>query len=114
MANINVIRGYDTVKAWVYFNTIDNPPNPNGSFAVSSLTDNSDEVEVNLSIVMTNLYYCPVAGGGGASNGINTNPSNRSLAVIVMTTAKVDTEVFTADNAHSVCQNHVAVIGDLA
>ena len=102
------------VKAWVYFNTQDNPPNPDDSFGVSSLTDNNTEVEVNLTSTMANVYYCPVAGGGGSTNDPTTNPSNRSMAVIVMSTSKVDTEIFTADNVQTTCQNHVAVIGDLA
>ena len=102
------------VRAWVYFNTQDNPPNPDDSFGVSSLTDNNTEVEVNLTSTMANVYYCPVAGGGGSTNDPTTNPSNRSMAVIVMSTSKVDTEIFTADNVQTTCQNHVAVIGDLA
>ena len=114
MANINVIRGYDVVKAWVYFFTQDNPPNPDGSFGVSSLTDNTSEVEVNLTSTMSNLYYCPVAGGGGSASAPSTNPSNRNLAVVVMSTTKVDSEVYATDNSVRECQCHVAVIGDLA
>lgn len=98
-------------KAWVYFSTADNPPNPDGSFGVSSLTDNSAEVEVNLTSAMSDLFYCPVAGGGHTGS---TNPSNRSLAVIVMSTTKVDSEIYTTNNAQSTGQNHIAVLGDLA
>ena len=102
------------VRAWVYFNTQDNPPNPDDSFGVSSLTDNNAEIEVNLTSTMANVYYCPVAGGGGSTNDPTTNPSNRSMAVIVMSTSKVDTEIYTTANNPDACQNHVAVIGDLA
>lgn len=107
-----VVNG--VVRAWVYFNTQDNPPNPDDSFGVSSLTDNNTEVEVNLTSTMANVYYCPVAGGGGSTNDPTTNPSNRSMAVIVMSTSKVDTEIYTTANQPDACQNHVAVIGDLA
>ena len=102
------------VKAWVYFNTQDNPPNPDGSFGVSSLTDNGQEVEVDLTSTMSNVYYCPIAGGGGSTADPTTNPSNRSLSVIVMSTTKVDSEVYTTNNAASECQCHIAVLGDLA
>lgn len=98
-------------KAWVYFNTADNPPNADGSFGVSSLTDNSAEVEVNLTSAMSDLFYCPVAGGGHTSS---TNPANRSLAVTVMSTTKVDSEIYTTANSQATGQNHIAVLGDLA
>lgn len=98
-------------KAWVYFDTGDNPPNPDGSFGVSSLTDNSAEVEVNLTSAMSDLFYCPVAGGGHSSS---TNPANRSLQVIVMSTTKVDSEIYTTANNQATGQNHIAVLGDLA
>ena len=98
-------------KAWVYFDTGDNPPNPDGSFGVSSLTDNSAEVEVNLTSAMSDLFYCPVAGGGHSSS---TNPANRSLQVIVMSTTKVDSEIYTTANNQAAGQNHIAVLGDLA
>ena len=98
-------------KAWVYFDTDDNPPNLDGSFGVSSLTDNSAEVEVNLTSAMSDLFYCPVAGGGHNSS---TNPSNRSLQVIVMSTIKVDSEIYTTANNQATGQNHIAVLGDLA
>lgn len=101
-------------KAWVYFATWDNPPNIDGSFAISSLTDNGGEIEVNLTNVMSDMYYCPLAGGGGASSNKTTNPSNRSLAVIVQTTSKVDSEIYTTANAQEVAQCHIAVLGDLA
>ena len=98
-------------KAWVYFDTNDNPPNPDGSFGVSSLTDNSAEVEVNLTSAMSDLFYCPVAGGGHSSS---TNPANRSLQVIVMSTTKVDSENYTTANNQAVGQNHISLLGDLA
>ena len=103
-----------SAKAWVYFFTVDNPPNPDGSFGVSSLTDNGQEVEVNLTSAMSNVYYCPVAGGGGSTADPTTNPSNRSLAVIVMSTTKVDSEVYKTDNTPTESQCHIAVLGDLA
>lgn len=103
-----------SAKAWVYFNTQDNPPNPDDSFGASSLTDNGQEVEVNLTSAMSNVYYCPVAGGGGSTADPTTNPSNRSLAVIVMSTTKVDSEVYRTDNTPIECQCHIAVLGDLA
>lgn len=102
------------VRAWVYFFTQDNPPNPDGSFGVSSLTDNGAEVEVNLTSAMSNVYYCPVAGGGGSTSAPTTNPSNRTLAVVVMSTTKVDSEVFSVENQSKECQCHIAVLGDLA
>ena len=108
----SVVSG--VAKAWVYFFTVDNPPNPDGSFGVSSLTDNGQEVEVNLTSAMSNVYYCPVAGGGGSTADPTTNPSNRSLAVIVMSTTKVDSEVYRTDNTPIECQCHIAVLGDLA
>ena len=101
-------------KAWVYFATWDNPPNIDGSFAISSLTDNTSEIEVNLTNVMSDLYYCPLAGGGGASSNKNTNPSNRNMAVIVQTTSKIDSEIYTTANAHETAQCHIGVLGDLA
>tara|TARA_R100001460_G_scaffold59661_2_gene99531 strand:- start:1144 stop:1536 length:393 start_codon:yes stop_codon:yes gene_type:complete len=103
-----------SAKAWVHFRTFDNPPNPDDSFGVSGLTDNATEVEVNLTSAMSNLFFCPVAGGGGTSTNPTGNPSNRNLAVTVMTTGKVDSEVYTTDNAQSTTQCHVAVLGDLA
>jgi len=107
-----VVNG--VAKAWVYFATWDNPPNIDGSFAISSLTDNTSEIEVNLTNAMSDVYYCPLCGGGGASSNQTTNPSNRNLAVIVQTTTKVDSEVYTTANVHEVAQCHIAVLGDLA
>jgi len=107
-----VVNG--SAKAWVHFSTHDNPPNLDGSFGVSTLTDNSSEVEVNLTTAMSDLFFCPVAGGGGSANAPNSNPSNRSLAVCVESTTKVDSEVYTTANTFSTCQCHIAVLGDLA
>lgn len=106
-----VVNG--SAKAWVYFDTGDNPPNPDASFLVSSLTDDGAEVEVNLTNTMSSLYYIPVAGGG-ASTSARNNPSNRSLQVITRTTSIIDTEIYTTDNAHNTGQCHIAVFGDLA
>jgi hypothetical protein len=111
VASIYVTNG--TAKAWVYFDTGDNPPNPDASFLVSSLTDDASEIEVNLTNVMSSLYYIPVAGGG-ASTSARNNPSNRSLQVITRTTSIIDTEIYTTDNAHNTGQCHIAVFGDLA
>ena len=113
-ADISAYLTNTLVRAWVYFQTQDNPPNPDGSFGVSSLTDNGAEVEVNLASAMSNVYYCPVAGGGGAVSNPTTNPSNRNLAVLVMSTTKVDSEVFDVTNVARECQCHIAVLGDLA
>ena len=102
-------------KAWGYFATYDNPPNIDGSFAISSITDVvSGEVQVSLTNVMSDMYYCPLAGGGGTATDNTTNPSNRNLAVCVMTTTKVDSEVYNTANAQSTSQCHIAVLGDLA
>ena len=103
-----------SAKAWVHFSTHDNPPTADGSFLVSSLTDNTSEIEVNLTNAMADLVFCPVAGGGGASSNPTTNPSNRNLAVCVMTTTKVDSEVYDTSNTYNTCQCHIAVLGDLA
>jgi len=100
-------------KAWVHFSTNDNPPNADGSFGISSLTDNTTEVEVNLTNAMSDLFFCPVAGGGG-SNTPDTNPSNRNLSVCVESTTKVDSEGYTTSNNHVEIQCHIAVLGDLA
>ena len=113
-ADISATLPEGLVTAWVYFHTQDNPPNPDGSFGVTSLTDNGQEVEVNLTSAMSNVYYCPVAGGGGAVSNPTTNPSNRSLAVLVMSTTKVDSEVYDTSNTVRECQCHIAVLGDLA
>ena len=98
-------------KAWVRFHTADNPPNPDGSFGVSSLTDNTAEIEVNLTSAMSDLFFCPV---GAAAAFSNTNPANRNLAVGVMSTSTVDSEMYTTNNAQTTGQNHIAVLGDLA
>lgn len=113
-ADISATLPEGLVRAWVHFRTLDNPPNPDGSFAVSSLTDNSTEVEANLTTAMSDLFYCPVAGGGGTASNPTTNPSNRNLAVCVMTTTKVDSEVYDAANSQNTSQCHIAVLGDLA
>ncbi len=100
-------------KAWVYFSTKDNPPNADGSFGTSSLTDNTQEVEVNLTNAMSDLFFCPVAGGGGGNNP-DTNPSNRNLAVCIQSTTKVDSEGYSTANNPVELQCHIAVLGDLA
>lgn len=98
-------------KAWVYFDTlVDNPPVSRGSFGVSTLTDNNTEIDVNLSSAMSDLFFCPVAGGGKDSD----NPSNRTLANSVKSTTVVDTEMYVTSNAQSTGQCHIAVLGDLA
>ena len=101
-------------KAWVHFSTHDNPPNLDGSFGVSTLTDNSSEVEVNLTTAMSDLFFCPVAGGGGGANAPDSNPSNRNLSVCVESTTKVDSEGYTTSNNFVTLQCHIAVLGDLA
>ena len=101
-------------KAWVHFCTIDNPPVIDGSFGVSSLTDNVSEVVSNLTTAMSDLFFCPVAGGGGTGVAPNDNPSNRSLAVCVLSTTQVDSEAYNTSNTFTECQCHIAVLGDLA
>ena len=97
-------------KAWVYFDNNDNPPVLNGSFNASSLTDNVTEIEVNLTSAMSDLFYCPLTGGGNNS----TNPSARALACVVQTTSKIDTELYDTNNNTTTGQCHVAALGDLA
>ena len=98
------------VKAWVYFDTNDNPPVRDGSFNVSSLTDNATEIEVNLTPVMADLFYCPL---GTAGQEIN-NPSNRNIATGIMSTTKVDTEVYNMANNQVTAMCYVAIIGGVA
>ena len=98
-------------KAWVNFDTGDNPPVSDGSFGVSSLTDNATEIEVNLASAMSDIYYAPVSSGG---SGTVTNPSNRLVATNAQTTAKVDTEMYSAANSNETGHNHIVVHGDLA
>jgi hypothetical protein len=104
-----VVNG--SAKAWVNFDTGDNPPVLDGSFGVSSLTDNATEIEVNLTSAMSDIYYAPVSSGG---SGTVTNPSNRLVATNAQTTTKVDTEMYTAANANETGHNHIVVHGDLA
>jgi hypothetical protein len=100
-----------SAKAWVNFDTGDNPPVADGSFGVSSLTDNTTEIEVNLTSAMSEIYYAPVSSGG---SGTVTNPSNRLVATNAQTTTKVDTEMYSAANSNETGHNHIVVHGDLA
>ena len=104
-----VVNG--SAKAWANFDTGDNPPVLDGSFGVSSLTDNTTEIEVNLTSAMSDIYYAPVSSGG---SGTATNPSNRLVATNAQTTTKIDTEMYSAANSNETGHNHIVAHGDLA
>ena len=97
-------------KAWVYFDTNDSPPVRDGSFNVSSLTDNNTEIEVNLTPVMADLFYCPLGTAGQEAD----NPSNRNISTGIVSTTKVDTEVYNMQNSQVTAICYVAVLGGVA
>ena len=98
-------------KAWINFNTTPSTPAIEGSFNVSSLTDNNTEVSFNLTSAMSDAFYAPT---GSASGATVTNPSNRNLAMSCVSTTQVDTEQYTTANAQTTGYNHGSVSGDLA
>tara|TARA_Y100001938_G_scaffold138598_1_gene204350 strand:- start:1244 stop:1648 length:405 start_codon:yes stop_codon:yes gene_type:complete len=97
-------------KGWVNFDTNDNPPVANDSFNVSSLTDDDQEVEINMTNAMSNSVYSPTSSGGNSSS----NPSNRNLAVAILSSSVINCEMFTTNNAAAVGLHHVTWHGDLA
>ena len=100
------------VKAWAVWDTdADDPPVANGSFGVSSLTDQTTEVNFNLTSAMSDAYYSPVGSAGGPTL---TNPANRNLGMNVQSTTIVGTEIYTTANAQDTGHSHVGVLGDLA
>ena len=104
-----VVQG--SAKAWTNFNTTPSTPAIEGSFNVSSLTDNNTEVSFNLTSAMSDAFYAPT---GSASGATLTNPSNRNLAMSCISTTQVDTEQYTTANAQTTGYNHGSVSGDLA
>ena len=97
-------------KAWCQFSTEDNPPNLDGSFGVSSLTDSDTEVKVHLTSAMSDAFYAPV----GSAALSTTNPGNRNLSLGCQSTTEVDTEMYATSNLHNTGVCHVGVLGDLA
>ena len=97
-------------KGWVQFDTNDNPPVADGSFNVSSLTDDNTEIEVNLTNAMSNALFCPVASAANTTS----NPSNRVLSCGCVSSSVINTEQYSTANAQAVGLNHLAWFGDLA
>ena len=98
-------------KAWVNFKNSVDPPAIQGSFNVSSLTDDGAEIKFNLISAMADAFYAPVGSGGGATLG---NPANRNLAMNALSTTSVDTELYTTSNAQTTGHCHGSISGDLA
>lgn len=103
-----VVNG--SAKGWVQFDTNDNPPVADGSFNVSSLTDDGAEIAVNITNAMSNSLFSPV----GSSANTAANPSNRLLSCGCVSASIINTEQYSAANAQAVGLNHVAWFGDLA
>jgi hypothetical protein len=103
-----VVNG--SAKGWVQFDTNDNPPVADGSFNVSSLTDDGAEIEVNITNAMSNSLFSPV----GSSANTAANPSNRLLSCGCVSASIINTEQYSAANAAAIGLNHVAWFGDLA
>lgn len=103
-----VVNG--SAKGWVQFDTNDNPPVADGSFNVSSLTDDGAEVEVNITNAMSNSLFSPV----GSSANTAANPSNRLLSCGCVSASIINTEQYSAANVQAIGLNHVAWFGDLA
>ena len=99
-----------SAKGWVQFDTNDNPPVADGSFNVSSLTDDGAEVEVNITNAMSNSLFSPV----GSSANTAANPSNRLLSCGCVSASIINTEQYSAANVQAIGLNHVAWFGDLA
>ena len=97
-------------KGWVNFDTNDNPPVVKDSLNVSSLTDDGQEVETNMTNAMSNSLYSPTSSGGTSAS----NPSNRNLAVAILSSSVINCEMFTVNNAAAVGLHHITWHGDLA
>ena len=104
------LTGQSAAKGWVQFDTNDNPPVADGSFNVSSLTDDGAEIAVNITNAMSNSLFSPV----GSSANTAANPSNRLLSCGCVSASIINTEQYSAANAQAVGLNHVAWFGDLA
>ena len=104
----NVQQGL--AKGWVNFDTNDDPPVANDSFNVGSLTDDGQEVEINITNAMSNSVYSPTSSGGNSAS----NPSNRNLAIGILSSSVINCEMFTTNNAAAVGLHHVTWHGDLA
>ena len=97
-------------KGWVQFDTNDNPPVADGSFNVASLTDDTAEIEINLTSAMNNALFSPVSSG---ANSV-ANPSNRNLSCGCVSSSVINTEMYTTANSQDTGKNHVTWHGDLA
>ena len=104
------LTGQSAAKVWIQFSTIDNPPSIKGSFNVSSLTDNNTEVEVNLTSAMSDAFFAPV---GSAATSL-TNPANRNLSCVCISSSVIDTEIYSTNNSQGLALCHLAAHGDLA
>jgi len=107
-ATTNLQQGL--AKGWVNFDTNDNPPVVKDSLNVSSLTDDGQEVETNMTNAMSNSVYSPTSSGGTSAS----NPSNRNLAVAILSSSVINCEMFTVNNAAAVGLHHITWHGDLA
>ena len=107
-ATTNLQQGL--AKGWVQFDTGDNPPVADGSFNVASLTDDTEEIEVNLTNAMSNALFSPVSSGANSTS----NPSNRNLSCGCVSSSKINTEMFSTANSAATGLNHVTWHGDLA
>jgi hypothetical protein len=97
-------------KGWVQFDTGDNPPVADGSFNVASLTDDTEEIEINLTSAMNDALFSPVSSGANSTS----NPSNRNLSCGCVSSSKINTEMFSTANSAATGLNHVTWHGDLA
>ena len=97
-------------KGWVQFDTGDNPPVADGSFNVASLTDDTDEIAINLTSAMNDALFSPVSSGANSTG----NPSNRNLSCGCVSSSVINTEMFSTANSAATGLNHVTWHGDLA
>jgi hypothetical protein len=107
-ATTNLQQGL--AKGWVQFDTGDNPPVADGSFNVASLTDDTEEIEINLTSAMNDALFSPVSSGANSTS----NPSNRNLSCGCVSSSKINTEMFSTANSAATGLNHVTWHGDLA
>ena len=107
-ATTNLQQGL--AKGWVQFDTNDNPPVADGSFNVASLTDDTAEIEINLTSAMNDALFSPVSSG---ANSVS-NPANRNVSCGCVSSSVINTEVYTTANSQDTGLNHVTWHGDLA
>ena len=104
------LTGQSAAKAWVHFTTFANPPSISASFNVSSLTDITSEIEVNLTNSMSDALFAP---SGGAALSPN-NPGDRNISFGCVSSSIINTEVYSTSSVNQEAFCYLIVHGDLA